>query len=182
MNYNLSWLIEKYNTGKSLDFLFFWGHQPSKDGSITSTCFSQWWAEHPFEVDNITYPTAEHWMMAGKARLFQDKEMLEQILNTPNPSQAKKYGRKVRNFDSAEWQAKCFDIVKTGNIHKFSQHDDLRAFLLNTNNKIIVEASPLDAIWGIGLGAKNPKSQHPPQWRGKNLLGFVLMAVRDEIR
>jgi ribA/ribD-fused uncharacterized protein len=181
MRYNLKWLIEKYNAGENLEYCFFWGHQPSKDGSIQKTCFSQWWAGHSFEVDGQVYPTAEHWMMAGKARLFLDEEMLELILKAGTPLEAKKLGRKVRNFDQAIWKAHRFEIVKTGNIHKFSQHEDLKAFLLNTNNQIIVEASPRDRIWGIGMGAKNEKALHPPQWRGQNLLGFVLMAVRGEL-
>lgn len=119
--------------------------------------------------------------MVGKARLFLDEEMLELILNEPSPLEAKKLGRKVRNFDQETWKAHRFEIVKMGNIHKFSQHEDLKAFLLNAENQIIVEASPRDRIWGIGMGAKNEKARHSTQWRGLNLLGFVLMAVRDEL-
>ena len=59
------------HNGEQFEFLFFWGHQPSKDGTITKSCLSQWYAA-PFVVDGLVYPTAEHWMMAEKARLFGD--------------------------------------------------------------------------------------------------------------
>ena len=181
MKYHLSWLIEKYNREEILKYLFFWGHQPSRDGSITKTCFSQWWMSE-FEVDGLNYPSAEHWMMAEKARLFKDDEILQKILKTSIPAEAKKFGRQVRNFDKATWEKECFEIVKQGNIHKFSQNEDLKTYLLNTHDRIIVEASPRDRIWGIGLSQKNDKAMHPPQWRGRNLLGFVLMEVREELK
>ncbi|HLZ89792.1 MAG TPA: NADAR family protein, partial [Puia sp.] len=75
MTYNKQWLIQKFPDAGVIPFLFFWGHQPSKDGSITKSCFSQWWVA-PFEVEGVRYPTAEHWMMAGKAKLFGDEAAL----------------------------------------------------------------------------------------------------------
>ena len=102
------------------NFLFFWGHTPNKDGSIGKSCFSQWW-EQPFEVEGISYPTAEHWMMAGKAKLFQDQEILEKILVATHPHQAKKLGRQVRNFDQQTWQEHRYNIVLEGNLYKFDQ-------------------------------------------------------------
>lgn len=181
MKYNLQQLIDQYQKGQSLDFLFFWGHQPSKDGSIIKSCFSQWWMSS-FEVDGVTYHSAEHWMMAGKAKLFGDDEILQNILNTESPKKAKAYGRKVRNFDSQIWNENCYEIVKQGNFHKFSQHEDLKNFLLSTDNQVLVEASPYDKIWGIGMLESNKKAAHPPQWNGMNLLGFALMEVRDELQ
>jgi ribA/ribD-fused uncharacterized protein len=160
---------------------FFWGHTPSKDGSISKTCFSQWWEGHPFVMDGVTYRTAEHYMMAGKARVFGDGEALTQILESVHPAEAKKLGRKVRNFDEAVWQAVSWDIVVTGNAAKFGQHPDLREFLLNTGERILVEASPFDRVWGIGMAAANPAAEHPANWEGLNLLGFALMAVRKQL-
>lgn len=162
-------------------FLFFWGHQPSKDGSITKTCFSQWW-KSSFIVEGIEYKTAEHWMMAKKAELFEDKEIFEKIIQTENPSDVKSLGRKVANFDVKKWEENCYEIVKKGNYFKFSQNERLKAFLLKTEEKIIVEASPVDFIWGIGLDENNKDAMLPKNWKGLNLLGFALMKVRDELR
>ncbi|MCL4163971.1 UNVERIFIED_CONTAM: hypothetical protein GTU68_044394 [Idotea baltica] len=118
-------------------------------------------------------------MMAEKARLFKDDEMLDKILQAGSPAQAKKLGRQVHDFDQAIWESKRSEIVSQGNLHKFNQHPELKAFLLTTKNRVLVEASPRDTIWGIGLSAKNERASVPPKWRGKNLLGFALMEVRD---
>jgi ribA/ribD-fused uncharacterized protein len=162
-------------------FLFFWGHQPNKDGSISKTCFSQWWLSS-FEVDKVTYKTAEHWMMAKKAELFKDDKILDKILQAKSPAEAKKFGREVKNYNETLWLAARFDIVKEGNFHKFSQHPELKTFLLNTNDRVIVEASPVDAIWGIGMAGDHKDVSNPSKWKGLNLLGFALMEVRDDLK
>lgn len=130
MKYNNNWLQDKYNALEAINFAFFWGHQPAKDNSITKTCFSQWWIA-PFEVDCITYQTAEHWMMAGKARLFNDMAILKKIEQAITPAEAKKLGRAISNFDAAVWDEQKFNIVVSGNLYKFSQHKPLKNFLLN---------------------------------------------------
>ncbi len=178
MKYDLNWVIEKFETGQRLKYLFFWGHQPSKDGSVSDSCFSQWW-QSAFEVEGISYPTAEHWMMAQKARLFGDEENLAKILKAATPGEAKKLGRAVRNFDPVSWDNHKYEYVKTGNAYKFSQHNDLKQYLLQTGDRIIVEASPVDKIWGIGMAKDNPDVENPNKWKGENLLGFALMEVRD---
>lgn len=181
MTYNRNWAIEKSKNGEELEFLFFWGHQPSEDGSVTKSCFSQWWVA-PFIVDGESYQTAEHWMMTAKAKLFNDKSSVAKILQAPEPLMAKKLGREVASFNPLIWDAKKVELVVQGNVHKFSQNESLKKFLLSTGNKIIVEAAPRDTIWGIGLGASNPKATNPALWRGENLLGFALMEVRDKLR
>lgn len=170
-------LSTRMAAGERFEFVFFWGHSVPKDGSIAKTCFSQWYPA-PFTVDGTTYATAEHWMMAGKARLFGDDEMLAEIIAAPNPQTAKVLGRQVRNFDDATWSANARRIVTEGNVAKFEQNPALMEFLLSTGSAVIVEASPRDCTWGIGLGQDNPKAQHPDTWRGRNLLGFALMDVR----
>jgi len=178
MKYN----IEKLTTEKQENkYLFFWGHQPNKDGSISKTCFSQWWLSS-FDVDGITYKTAEHWMMAKKALLFNDKEIFEKIIQTKSPAEAKKLGREVKNYVDTVWLENRFEIVKEGNLHKFGQNKDLKEFLLNTNERILVEASPVDPIWGIGMAADHKEVNNPEKWQGLNLLGFALMEVRDELK
>jgi ribA/ribD-fused uncharacterized protein len=179
--YNLQWLLNKVEKKENVKYLFFWGHQPSSGGEVTTSCFSQWWHEGSI-VDDIYYKTAEHWMMAKKAELFSDTKMLEKILIANSPAEAKQLGRQVRNFDPAVWNENCFDIVCQGNYHKFSQHENLKEFLLNTKNRVIVEASPRDRIWGIGMGKSNENAERPQLWRGENLLGFALMEVRDKLK
>jgi len=162
-------------------FLFFWGHQPNKDGSISKTCFSQWWLSS-FEVDKVIYKTAEHWMMAKKAELFKDDQVLAKIIKANSPAEAKKLGREVKNYNETLWLAARFDIVKEGNYQKFSQNSDLKNFLINTNDRVLVEASPVDAIWGIGMAGDHKDVLNPEKWKGLNLLGFALMEVRDELK
>ena len=179
MKYNNNWLAGEFdNNNENVKFLYFWGHQPSKDGSITKACFSQWWIAS-FEIDGICYQTAEHWMMAAKARLFNDTVALEKILTATTAPEAKKLGREVNNFDAEKWDAEKYALVVKGNLHKFSSNPDLRSFLLNTADRVLVEASPVDNIWGIGLAADDPKAANPHNWKGENLLGYALMEVRE---
>ncbi|MDU1891781.1 MAG: NADAR family protein [Dysgonomonas sp.] len=179
--YNLQWLFDKVEKEENVKYLLFWGHAVSKDGSTTKSCFSQWW-KSAFMVNGISYATAEHWMMAKKAELFGDKEIFEKILIAKSPAEAKKLGRKVKNFDPKIWGENCFDIVCNGNFHKFSQNADLKEFLVNTNDRILVEASPVDNIWGIGMAQDSEYAENPKMWKGSNLLGFALMEVRDRLR
>lgn len=168
------------NTGKKLKFVFFWGHQPNKDRSIGKSCFSQWW-ESGFVVDNVNYKTAEHYMMAEKARLFKDEETLKEILEVVHPHDVKKLGRKVKGFNPDIWNEHKYRIVYEGNLAKFSQNKELASFLLHTNDRIIVEASPLDKIWGIGMAENEENVENPNLWKGENLLGFALMEVRNQL-
>jgi ribA/ribD-fused uncharacterized protein len=166
--------------GHQPEYLLFWGHQAPKTG-VNKSCFSQWF-EAAFTVDGTHYRTAEHFMMAGKSRLFNDAETCEQILAARTPGEAKKLGRKIRGFDEAAWVAARLDIVTQGNIEKFSQNPALGTFLLGTGHQVLVEASPVDSIWGIGLAATDTTEQDPREWKGLNLLGFALMAARDALR
>lgn len=163
-------------------WIFFWGHTPAKDGSVTKSCFSQWWSGHPFEIDRISYPTAEHFMMAEKARLFKDHTILSAILKAKSPALAKKLGRQVAGFNDEIWRLHRCDIVVRANAAKFAQHTALKQFLIQTGERIIVEASPYDRIWGIGMAADHPDAERPQNWNGLNLLGFALMAVRSRLQ
>lgn len=174
-------LRQRTQSGEQFDYLFFWGHTPAKDGAVTKSCFSQWFVS-PFTVDGIVYPTAEHWMMAGKARLFNDEVTLAKILEAGDPKTAKALGRQVKGFQDDVWKENGRRLVTEGNIAKFSQNEGLKEFLLATGTKVLVEASPYDRIWGIGLLADDPKASHPSTWQGENLLGYALMDVRDAIR
>jgi ribA/ribD-fused uncharacterized protein len=141
---------------------------------------SQWW-KADFDDEMHTYCCMEQYMMAEKAKLFDDEEMLAQILASDNPKEIKELGRKVRGFDGDKWARKRYSIVLNGNFAKFLQNEELMQFLLQTGDKILVEASPYDNIWGIGMSADDEKIDNPLEWRGQNLLGFALMEVRDEL-
>ncbi|MYR59161.1 DUF1768 domain-containing protein, partial [Streptomyces sp. SID625] len=173
-------LVSAVRAGAVIKYLHFWGHSPRPDGRIGASCLSQWWPS-PFTVDGVAYASAEHWMMAGKARLFGDAEGERRVLAAGHPSQAKKAGRLVRGFDDAIWARERFGIVVEGSVHKFAVHPALRDFLLATGDRVLVEASPVDRVWGIGLAAGDDAASDPERWRGPNLLGFALMEARERL-
>lgn len=173
-------LCARASSGESLKYLLFWGHRPDARGSVTASCFSQWYAAD-FVIDGQHYPTAEHWMMAAKAELFDDAEVRARILTAANPGAAKALGRQVRGFDEQRWIAHRFAIVVRGNRAKFSQHPALAEFLARTGHKVLVEASPVDRVWGVGLARDDARATDPQQWPGLNLLGFALMQVRESL-
>ncbi|MYW55229.1 DUF1768 domain-containing protein [Streptomyces sp. SID8376] len=174
-------LIEAVRAGERVKYLHFWGHRPLPDGRVGASCLSQWWPS-PFTVDGVEYATAEHWMMAAKARLFADAEGERRVLAAGHPSEAKKAGRLVRGFDDEVWRRERFGIVVEGSVHKFAAHGELRSFLLDTGERVLVEASPVDRVWGIGLAADAEGANDPVRWRGPNLLGFALMEARGRLR
>ncbi len=178
---DLSALQDECRAGIHHKFLFFWGHQPRNAGVVDQSCLSQWYPA-PFEIDGIAYATAEHYMMAAKARLFGDRDNERAILEASHPGEAKKLGRQIRNFDEQIWERAREQIVFEGNLARFTQHSPLREFLLMTGDRVLVEASPVDRIWGIGLAAQDESAADPLQWKGLNLLGFVLMRVRQQLR
>lgn len=167
--------------GRRFRYRFFWGHTPRPDGALSDGVFSQWWRCR-FEVGGVSYVTAEQWMMAGKARLFGDVQACARILETADPAACKALGRAVRGFDEARWAAARFDLVTAGNVAKFGADPALRAHLLATGDDVLVEASPRDRVWGIGLGRENVRAQNPRTWRGQNLLGFALVRARAILR
>lgn len=178
--HNVDDLLRALDAGARPKYVLFWGHQPNADGSIGKGCFSQWF-EASFEVEGQFYLTAEHFMMAEKARLFGDLETRASILAARTPAEAKKLGRGVQGFDEALWELARFDIVVRANEAKFSQNRVLRDYLLTTGDRVLVEASPVDRIWGIGLAANDERALDPREWCGLNLLGFALMEVRAAV-
>jgi hypothetical protein len=151
-------------------YTFFW-----------SGMFSQWYAS-PFKVDGIQYNCAEQFMMHSKALMFEDYETAELIMNTPNPKIQKQLGRQVKNFNADSWNAVAKTVVYIANIAKFTHSPTLLEALLATGDTLLVEASPYDTIWGIGMGEVEARKSTKEQWRGTNWLGEVLTAVRDDIR
>ncbi|AYV85178.1 MAG: hypothetical protein Satyrvirus6_10 [Satyrvirus sp.] len=161
--------------------VLFYGH---KNTETNFNIFSQWFPAKFIEKRKngniVQYLNAEQYMMAHKALLFGDRYIFEKIMKTSKPSSIKFFGRKVKKFDSDVWDKYKFSIVVQGNRLKFEQNPDLLKRLLETGNKTIVEASPYDEIWGIGLSVKQAVKVPEEEWPGKNLLGKALMLVRDE--
>lgn len=162
-----------------LDMLFFWNHR-SPTGEVTEACLSQWW-HCRFAIDGQYYCCAEQYMMAEKARLMGDETTRRRIMQNTDPEVIKQLGREVKDFDSERWARYRYSVVLNGNLHKFAQNKPLRDFLLSTGNKVLVEASPMDKIWGIGLDENRFEARDPNLWQGSNLLGFALMQVRDAL-
>lgn len=165
---------------ETADYVFFYGHKPNKLGVHV---FSQWYEIDFFEKVNGVkhyYTSAEQYMMAQKALLFDDQYYFEKIMATSDPKKIKQYGRLIKNFDADIWDENKFDIVVRGNRLKFGQNPELWDRLKKTKNKTIVEASPYDKIWGIGLTANEAIKIPEDKWPGENLLGKALMKVRDD--
>jgi len=122
-------------------------------------------------------------MMAKKVEIFNDIDMVSRILDAPTPAEAKNLGRRVSNFDPVKWDIYKVDVVFNSNMYKFSQNKELNKYLLSTEDAILVEASPYDKVWGIGISndvAK--KNNNPGIWKGDNLLGFTFMDVREKLK
>lgn len=162
-----------------MDFVFFWG--TGDTGKVQKGCFSQWWPCR-FKVDGVEYNCAEQYMMAAKAKTFGDSETLEKILVSDKPKIIKKLGREVRGFDERTWDTVKYDVVVDGNMAKFSQNPELKSFLLSTNDAKLVEASPVDRIWGVGLAENDLGITDEAKWQGLNLLGKALMDVRARLK
>lgn len=173
-------LVQLIKQGVRPKYVFFWGHKARVPGRVDASCFSNWFPA-PFTIAGVTYPTTEHYMMAEKARLFGDDIVLAQVLSSRSPGRAKALGRRVRNFNERIWERYRFDIVVAGDQAKFSQNRAHGAFLARTGSKVLVEASPHDRIWGIGMGRDRELAENPSMWKGLNLLGFALMEVRARL-
>ena len=140
--------------------------------------FGQWTKRVITDRHGLTYNCCEQYMMFQKAMLFRDEVTAEKIMTEPNPRLQQRYGREVRDFSIPVWEQHRFQIVLEGNLYKFNQHQDLQALLLATGDKVLVEGSPVDRIWGVGLGCDDDEILDPSNWKGQNLLGKVLMSVR----
>lgn len=154
-------------------FTFFWSNESP---------FSNF-HKASFQDEHRAYTCTEQYMMYQKAVLFADYETAKKILKLQysNPHDYKKLGRQVKGFDQHIWEQHKVDIVRRGCELKFTQDNELCHALLATDGTILVEASPYDKIWGIKLAEDDPRAQDPRQWKGQNLLGFILTDIRDRI-
>lgn len=166
---------ERKPVEKGTDYTFFW-IDTEKNGQFSN------WYRREFVIDDFRYFCVEQYMMSQKAKMFHDASSYTKILRADTAEECKAYGRKVCPFDPGKWDAVSYEIVKEGNRQKFKQNPDLKKMLLDTGNNILAEASPKDMVWGIGFTAKKAGAVNPDQWPGKNLLGKLLMELREEFR
>ena len=148
-------------------FIFFWGGTYSQ------------WCPSPFTIDGVEYNCTEQYMMAKKALLFNDVEAYKNIMSTRHPNEQKAYGRKVKGFNKDIWEAYCRKIVFDANYAKFTQNPEMKKELLASGKREIVEASPEDKIWGIGMHETHPDILDKSKWQGTNWLGEAVMEVRE---
>lgn len=165
------------------DYVFFWKCPKVQPNYIGKYIFSQWFTlNNMFKEGEQFFSSTEQYMMFHKAVLFDDVNIAAEIMKLNNPRKIKALGRKVMNYKESEWDKIRYDVVVNGNYLKFSQNEILKDYLLSTGDKTIVEASPDDDIWGIGLKENHPNALHIEKWKGKNLLGYALMEVRDKLK
>ena len=139
-------------------------------------------AEYPIQINDIKYPTVEHYFQVQKAKEFGDTEIEKKMLETPSAKAVKALGRKVKNFQKEVWDAKKQEIMMRGVKAKFVQHPELQKQLLETENREIGDANARNAYWGIGTSENTEKSKDPTKWKGQNKLGKILMALRDDFK
>jgi ribA/ribD-fused uncharacterized protein len=150
-------------------FVLFWGG-----------IFSQWYP-HKMTIDGVEYNCCEQYMMAEKARTFGDAEALEAIMKSSDPKYQKAVGKSVKNFSGPLWDRMCREVVFRANLEKFSD-PELKKYLFSFGNEEIVEASPYDKIWGIGLSEDDPDALDKSKWKGTNFLGEAIMQAREALR
>ena len=151
-------------------------HNPEEDNGYLSN-----WYLSEFTIDGFTFSSMEQYMMYKKAVLFHDQEAAEKILQTDNVAEIKTLGRTVQHFDDKIWTKLRGEIVYRGLLEKFYQNPELARKLEDTGKEIIAECAVQDRIWGIGLSMKDENRLCMDKWRGQNLLGKILMRVREEI-
>lgn len=156
------------------NYIFFW--RPDEENGY----FGNWFTSY-FELNGIKYNCVEQYMMVQKALLFDDEEIFQKIMKSNSPKTHKSLGRKIKNFDQKIWDQNKEKILYDGLFGKFSQNNDLKKLLLDTNDKILVEASPLDKIYGIGLKRDDKRALDETKWKGENLLGKTMMKVRKDL-
>lgn len=149
-------------------------HKPGEPNDYLSN-----WYYSDFILDGMRFNSVEQYMMYNKAITFGDTETAQKILNTNNFKLMKQLGREVHNYNDRVWSSIRYDVVKAGVLAKFSQNAGLAEKLLNTGNSLLAECAVRDRIWGIGLGMSNPDRFNQAMWKGQNLLGKVLMDVRN---
>ena len=141
--------------------------------------FSNWSAaKFQDEITGIRFENTEQAFMWQKARFFLDTDIMDEIIGVSNPKIVKELGRRIKGYDDKSWTCVRYGFMVYVNYLKYSQNPQFAIELKNTGNKTLVEASPYDKIWGIGLGLDDTRIEEDVFWKGQNLLGKALMEVR----
>lgn len=151
-------------------------HNPNEENGYLSN-----WYPSKFTVNDVDFSSMEQYMMYKKAVCFGDKDMANKILATDDVAEIKAFGRLVANYNESYWNGVRQIVVFEGLTAKFSQNEGLKAKLKATDNSILAECAVKDRIWGIGLSMNNPDRLQIDKWKGKNLLGYALMMVRERL-
>lgn len=145
-------------------------------------CFSNWYPAE-FDYAHWHFLHVEQFMMYHKVMMFRQYDLADRIMKSTSPKECKDLGRtKFREFDSALWNRTCRTIAKRGVRAKFQQNQELLKTLLGTGNAVLAECSPYDQKWGVGVSTDDPNHCDVSRWNGQNLLGRILMEVRDELQ
>ncbi len=151
-------------------------HNPNEENGYLSN-----WYPSRFIADGVTFSSMEQFMMYQKAACFRDKDSADKILETDDAARIKEMGRLVSGYDESYWNGVRQIIVYEGLTAKFSQNKILKERLKATQNAILAECAVKDKIWGIGLSMNDPDRFVAAKWKGKNLLGYALMMVRERL-
>lgn len=152
-------------------------HNPNEENGFLSN-----WYLSSFTIDGVKFSSVEQYMMYQKAVCFRDTSIAAEIMKTNDVATIKSLGRAVSNYDDNIWGRTREKVVFDALMAKFSQDDNLKKLLLDTDDSILAECAVKDMIWGIGLSMKDPDRFSPDKWRGKNLLDYTLMKVREELK
>ncbi|BFU24632.1 protein T24A6.7, putative [Entamoeba histolytica HM-3:IMSS] len=176
-HYSMKWLLEDIDINKQQhQYTYFW--KPSIEEEVNKSCLGNWYPSE-FDYDGIHYYFCEQFLMGCKAKLFGDDQIFKLILDSRNPYEMKKLGKKVKGFNQEVWDEYKAAVMFEGGLAKFTQNPQLRRFLMETGDDILVEASKFDAVWGIKMEESDERANDPHQWCGENILGFTLMSIRD---
>lgn len=145
-------------------------------------CWPSQYSAHSFVIDEEEYVSVEQYVMAEKAKLFNDMEARESIMATKRPDCANSIGRKIYRYDEETWARHREDIVYEGNYAKFTQNEEVYQSLMETDGLLLAQANPYDTVFGIGLGLHDPNSTNSKKWRGQNILGNILTDIREELK
>ena len=152
-------------------------HKPNEENGYLSN-----WYISSFKLNGITFTSMEQFMMYKKAVVFEDFETAEKILSIDDVAKIKALGRLVKNYNENHWNGVRQLIVYEGLYAKFSQNEELKAQLLSTGQAVLAECAMRDTIWGIGLSMHSPDRFDREKWKGKSLLGYAIMLVREKLR
>lgn len=171
-------ICKRYDSGESLRFVFFGECHSEFTDSVGKECFSRWYSL-AFEIEGKSFFCIEQYMMAEKACFFDDEECERRIMNNNDIEDITLLGQQIKIFDGFLWDNYKKDVIRQGNVAKFADNKELFEFLISTDDAILVEATPYDVVWGIGMREGDQGIDNPHNWKGENILGFTLMKIRD---